>query len=105
MASPKNSPARTAKPSPEVVTPLRVGNAVFIRTVTMHHTGRIAALDGDMIVLTEAAWVADSGRFSEALATGKLSEVEVPPDGTVCIGRGAVVDVYNWKHELPRSTK
>ncbi len=88
-----------------VESPLRVGNAVFIRTVTMHHTGRIAALDGDMIVLAEAAWVADSGRFSEALRTGALSEVEVPPDGIVCIGRGAVVDVYNWKHALPNATK
>ena len=50
MASSNKSPARPAKSAHAIVTPLRVGNAVFIRTVTMHHTGRIAALDGDMEV-------------------------------------------------------
>jgi hypothetical protein len=84
--------------------PLRVGASVIIRTVTYHYTGRIVALTPAEIVLDEAAWIADSGRWSEALAKGTLSEVE-PYPGVVSVARAAVVDVSEWKHALPRETK
>lgn len=84
--------------------PYPMGEAVFIRTVTMNFTGRISAVFPGEIVLEDAAWIADSGRFAEALATGKLSEVE-PYPGSVIIGRGAIVDVSRWAHPLPRSVK
>jgi hypothetical protein len=81
--------------------PYMVGDAVFIRTVTYHYTGRIVAITPGEIVLAEAAWIADSGRFSVALATGTLSEIEPYPAGVV-ISRGAIVDVSPWAHPLPR---
>lgn len=84
--------------------PYTIGDAVFIRTVTYHYTGRIVAIYPGEIVLADAAWVADSGRWSVALATGTLSEVE-PYPGEVVISRGAVVDVSRWAHPLPRSAK
>ena len=84
--------------------PYHVGDAVFVRTVTYHYTGRIAAIYPGEISLAEAAWIADSGRFSVALATGTLSEVEPYPAGVV-ISRGAIVDVSPWAHPLPRSAK
>jgi hypothetical protein len=84
--------------------PYHVGDAVFIRTVTYHYTGRIVAITPGEIVLAEAAWIADSGRFSVALATGTLSEVEPYPAGVV-ISRGAIVDVSPWAHPLPRMAK
>jgi hypothetical protein len=83
-----------------------IGEKVFIRTVTYHYTGRVVAIDETTIVLQEAAWIADSGRWANALATGGLSEVEpYPADRLVYVGRGAVVDVTSWSHDLPRAQK
>ena len=56
------------------------------------------------LTLDDAAWIADSGRWAAALATGSLSEVE-PFPGSVMVSMGAVVDVSPWKHALPRETK
>ena len=82
-----------------------IGKAYLIRTVTMIDTGRLIAVTPHELVLTDAAWVADSGRFADALKTGKLNEVEPFPEGKVIIGRGSVVDAAEWLHPLPRSQK
>lgn len=99
--------APAALPSPAAAPhPYRVGDTVFVRTVTYHYTGRIVAIYPGEIVLADAAWIADSGRWSVALATGTLAEVEPYPGGTdVVISRGAIVDVCGWEHPLPRSVK
>jgi len=85
--------------------PYPVGKGVFVRTVTMHLTGRLVEVTAQELVLEDAAWIADSGRFAAALETGELSEVEPYPDGRVIVGRGAIVDCVEWPHALPRSTK
>ena len=54
--------------------------------------------------LEDAAWIADTGRWSNALVKGTLTEVEPYPAG-VSIARGAVIDVSPWQHTLPRETK
>lgn len=95
LANPNSTPA----PHPYVI-----GESVFIRTVTYHYTGRVAAVYPGEIVLTDAAWVADSGRWSVALTTGSLTEVE-PYPGEVIISRGSIVDVSRWLHPLPRTVK
>jgi hypothetical protein len=82
-----------------------LGKAVFIRTVTHHHTGRLVEVADSELVLEDAAWIADDGRFSGALASGKLNEVEPFPGGRVVIGRGAVIDCCAWEHALPRELK
>lgn len=81
-----------------------LGKNVFVRTVTFHHTGRLVAADESFMLLEDAAWVADSGRFSDALKDGSLNEVE-PFPGSCLVSRGAVVDVCEWPHELPRVKK
>ena len=81
-----------------------VGQNVFVRTVTFHYTGRLSAYDDAHLELADAAWVADSGRFADALADGTLVEVE-PYPGSVLVGRGAIVDVSVWDHPLPREQK
>lgn len=84
--------------------PIRLESKVIIRTVTMYYTGRIVELTKDEIVLSDAAWIADSGRWHQALEKGELAEVE-PYPGVVSVARGAVVDVSPWNHELPRKAK
>lgn len=81
-----------------------IGQNYFVRTVTYHYTGRLIGVTSTDIVLADAAWVADSGRFANALATGELSEVEVYPDAVI-IQRTAIVDSCLWNHSLPRETK
>jgi hypothetical protein len=56
-----------------------------------------------VIHLTEAAWVADSGRFMQAIKEGVLSEVE--PVGDMYIMVGSVVDFFPWLHDLPKTQK
>lgn len=90
--------------SKKTESPIRVGNAVFIRTVTYHYTGKIIGLTASEILLSDAAWIADSGRWANALKTGSLTEVE-PYPGPVSISRHAVVDVSDWSHKLPREVK
>ena len=85
--------------------PLQVGNTVLIRTVTAYQTGRIIEIGEHEIVLEEAAWVADTGRFELALSTGELAEVEPLLDGCCAVGRGAIVDVWPWAHALPRKVQ
>jgi hypothetical protein len=72
--------------------PWVIGKAYLIRTVTMIQTGRLVAVTPQELVLEDAAWIADTGRFANVLKTGKFNEVEPFPDGPVIVGRGAVID-------------
>ena len=81
--------------------PYTVGQKLFIRTVTHHYTGRLVAVHDQELVIEDAAWIADDGRFNECLKNGTPSEVEPYPKGRVIIGRGSILDVSEWKHDLP----
>lgn len=82
--------------------PFEIGSSYFIRTVTYHLTGRITRIAGQFLVLEDAAWIADSGRFSEAIDEGRLNEVE-PVNGLVIVNMNSITDAFNWAHELPRA--
>ena len=58
----------------------KVGDCVFIRTVTLYYVGRVVGFSDTEILLEEASWIADTGRFMQALTTGSLSEVEPYPE-------------------------
>ena len=79
-----------------------LGKNVLVRTVTHYYTGHLAAIQDGWLQLLDAAWIADTGRFADALKTGKLEEVE-PYPGTCFVAAGAVVDVAEWPHDLPRT--
>jgi hypothetical protein len=85
-------------------TPFLIGAAYFIRTVTYHLTGRVKAIIGGFLVLEEAAWIADSGRFTQAIVNGKLNEVE-PVTVPVFVNVNTITDAYEWRHSLPREQK
>lgn len=84
--------------------PFPVGDAVIIRTVTLYYTGRVQRVEAGFVVLTDAAWIADTGRWSTAMTSGVLGEIE-PYPGEVAVSLGAVIDVAPWSHTLPRDTK
>ena len=76
------------------------GKKVFIRTVTSYYTGKVKAITKDYILLDTAAWIADTGRFSDAMKMGLFSEVE-PYAQPVYVMRGAIVDVCVVTWALP----
>ncbi len=77
---------------PETSGPWVIGKKYFIRTVTMHLTGELISVGTQELVLKDAAWIADSGRFNEAIRdVTKCSEVE-PFAAPVIVGRGSIVD-------------
>lgn len=81
-----------------------IGENLIVRTVTMTLTGRLIDVDDHDLLLADAAWIADSGRWADALANGTLSEVE-PFPAAAGVGRGAIVDWAVWPHDLPRAQK
>ena len=84
----------------------KIGENYFIRTVTHHLTGKLIAVTPKELWLKDAAWIADDGRFMQAIRDGKLNEVEPFPDGEeIPVGRGALIDAVIWKHALPREQK
>ena len=81
----------------------QVGRAYLIRTVTMIDTGILVSIDDHEIVLSDAAWIADTGRFSDALASSVFGEVE-PYPRPVIVMKAAFVDVTEIG-ELPTKQK
>tara|TARA_X000001316_G_scaffold12129_2_gene5694 strand:- start:26 stop:361 length:336 start_codon:yes stop_codon:yes gene_type:complete len=81
-----------------------IGKNYLIRTVTHIQTGRVIAVDQHEICIEDAAWIADTGRFSGALESADFSEVEPFPQGRVLVGRGALIDAVQI-NSLPRSQK
>lgn len=84
--------------------PYEIGKIYLIRTVTMIDTGRLVAVTPQELVLEDCAWIADTGRFADAIAKAEFGEVEPFPDGKVIISRGAIVDAVQIK-KAPRSQR
>src|SRR5262245_35454351 len=102
LPAPRSNRMATKKTSKKQAT-----QNVFIRTVTCYYTGEVLEQTEHEIVLVNAAWIADTGRFAQAMLTGVFNEVEpYPDDFEVCVSRGSITDfVRNWPHPLPRVQK
>jgi hypothetical protein len=81
-----------------------IGANYLIRTVTMIDTGRLVMVTDHELVLEDAAWIAESGRFADALQSAEFNEVEPFPEGQVIVGRGAIIDAVKIP-KLPRIQK
>ena len=82
-----------------------IGGTYFIRTVTHHLTGRLTKVSEHELVIEDAAWIADDGRFAEAVKSGEFGEVEPFPDGPVIVGRGSLIDARRVTFSAPRSQR
>lgn len=85
--------------------PIEVGKAYFFRTVTYHMLGRVKSTTGSFVLLENAVYVADSGRFGEAIKGDiELNELEhLGQDWTV--NMDSVSDFGEWKHDIPSSSR
>jgi len=91
--------------APAAQHPYDVGKNYLVRTVTMILTGRLVEVGPQELVLEDAAWIAETERWWDALSTGALREVEPYPEGRVIVGRGGIIDACLWGHSLPRAQK
>lgn len=80
-----------------------VGGSYYFRTVTYHTVGKVKKIVGRFAYLEEASWIADSGRFMNAIKDGTLSEVE--PVGSAFVNLDTVVDFFAWRHAIPSEQK
>lgn len=88
----------------ELESAFHIGTAYFIRTVTFSHVGLLQSINQHDLVLSKASWVADTGRFHDALKTGVFDEIE-PFVNDVIINRKSIVDATMWQHKLPEKQK
>jgi len=80
------------------------GKNVFIKTVTMFYTGKLASENDKFIFIEDAAWIADTGRFYDFLKDGDVNEVE-PFVDPVAINKDSIVEITLWNHDLLRKQK
>lgn len=87
---------------------LEIGKNYFIRSVTYHYVGKLVQIDEKGIWLEQCSWIADSGRFHDALHHGidKNSDSEIEPFLSVVYLNGdSVVDMTEYLHQLPKKQK
>jgi hypothetical protein len=86
----------TAKIGPQ---PYTIGDTWFIRTVTYHLVGELKAVYPQELVLKGGTvmWVADDGRFTDAISKGTFNETEIYGDQDVVVGRGSITDATRMK--------
>lgn len=74
---------------------------MLIETVTKYYVGEIVAVCPQEIVIRDACWVANTGRYHEFLATGDggdYTEFEPCQDGLAIVGRGSIIVAQPYKH-------
>jgi hypothetical protein len=80
-----------------------IGKSYFIRTVTLYQVGRVVAVSGQFVKLEDASWIADTGRFADALKSGDFAEIE--PVGESYVNLGSIIDFFPFEHKLPKGQK
>jgi len=87
-------------------TPYVIGKKYLIRTVTMIYTGKLEKIFEHELVISTAAWIAETARWADSIKTGKFNEIEPYPENSeVVIGRDAILDATIVEWELPRTQK
>lgn len=90
--------------SSEKRTPFATGEKYLIRTVTHIDVGRVVDVIGDFLIMEDASWIADTGRYHDCLTKGIFNEIE-PYPGIVFVNMGSIIDGAIWNHDLPTDQK
>ena len=79
---------------------------VIIRTVGEIIVGYVDTVTPQEIVLSNASWIADTGRWHDFLRDGTTQQLEVEPYlDEVRVGRGVIVTWSLWRHNLLRKQR
>jgi len=84
---------------------LVVGKKYLFRTVTMIYTGELVDQFDDCFLIKKAAWIADTGRWSENIVSCDFAEVEPYPEYKfIPIYKSGMLDIVEI-NTLPRNQK
>lgn len=83
---------------------LEVGKNYQIRTVTMIYTGKLKKENKESLLLGDAAWIPDTGRFSDSMKNTDLYNEVEPYHRPPIIFKSGIVDVVEID-KLPRIQK
>lgn len=79
--------------NPQANGEFEIGKNYCIRTVTMIDTGKVVRVTPNAVILVDASWVAETGRFADSLKSCNFVEVEPFPAGReVIVNRAAIID-------------
>lgn len=85
--------------------PFEIGKSYLIRTITMVDVGRVTKMTGKFIVMEDASWIADTGRFYECLRRDDVF-IEVEPFAQpLIVNTDAIIDATLWPYQLPTEAK
>lgn len=88
--------------------PFDINKQYLMRTIGYHWIGRVQSIVGRFLILEEASWVADTGRYSEAL-DGKIGELQSselePSPRPVIINTDHITDAVEYPFKIPRGVK
>jgi hypothetical protein len=87
---------------------IKIGQAVFVQTVTLYFLGRVVKMDDRFLYIDQCSWIADTGRFHKAMkeGTAALQEIEpLPPERVERLAWGAFIGVSDWPFALPTDAK
>lgn len=82
----------------------QIGENYFVQTVTMYFTGKLKTLSKEELVFENPAWIADTGRFHDALKNSEFSEIE-PYVNDILVNRTAIICTTQWNGTLPNKQK
>lgn len=85
--------------------PFEVGKNYLIRTVTMVDVGKCTKIIGNFIVLEDASWIADTGRFHECLIKSDVFNEVEPFKYPVFVNTQSIIDATPWPYALPAQPK
>ena len=94
---------KSSTPSaPQVRERFKKGTRYLFRTVTHYQIGEVVGSDDQFVWLKDAGWLVDSGRLSECLKTGCVSEFEsIPDECSPMVNIQALCDAFVWPHSTP----
>lgn len=77
---------------------LVIGQCYYVRGPSDHWVGRLAAIQGPFsLTLTDASWVASSGRLHQFIRDGETENMEIEPVGEITVQWSAYLP---WSHKL-----
>jgi len=83
-----------------------IGENYLIRTVTMIDLGKLEKVTDNELVLSNASWIPDTGRFNQMLKEGDFKEVEMfNKKNVMIINRKSIIDAQKVDFPLPTISK
>jgi hypothetical protein len=70
---------------------MEYGSKYFVQTATHYYSGVVSLIKDGFLHMGSAAWIADTGRFAQAIEDLEKNAKEVEPCGSVLIPLTSIV--------------